>query len=250
MRDIAILILAAGKGTRMNHESLPKVLVPLCGKPLLAYVLETSQKFNPTKIIAIVGYLKETIFDFCETLFPKVQFAVQEQQLGTGHAVSQAESLLDDFSGDVLILAGDVPLISSTTIEKFISTHFEDGNTLSVLTTIAENPTGYGRIVRDNDGQFTKIVEQKDADDSEKTIKEINSGVYLVKSKELFSALRQLKNNNSQCEFYLTDIVQILRNESYQTAAYCLAEFDELQGINSKEDLLKVENLINETKKV
>ncbi|MEI6089988.1 MAG: NTP transferase domain-containing protein [bacterium] len=244
MRDITILILAAGKGTRMMHESLPKVLVQLCGKPLLEYVLETSQKINPAKIIAIVGYLKETIFDFCETKYPNVQFAIQEQQLGTGHAISQAEGLLKEFSGDVLILAGDVPLITVSTIEKFISAHTLDGNTLSVLSTKAVNPFGYGRIVRDEDCSFLKIVEQKDADETEKAIQEINSGVYLVKSDKLFYALRQLKNNNSQGEFYLTDIVQILRNESYKTSAYCLAEFAELQGINSKEDLLKVADFL------
>jgi UDP-N-acetylglucosamine diphosphorylase/glucosamine-1-phosphate N-acetyltransferase len=248
MRDITILILAAGKGTRMMHDSLPKVLVPLCGKPLIEYVLETSQKINPAKIIAIVGYLKETVFDFCETKYPNVQFAIQEQQLGTGHAVIQAEDLLLDFSGNVLILAGDVPLITESTIERFISSHTSDKNTLSVLSTIAENPTGYGRIVRDDDGNFLKIVEQKDANETEKAIQEINSGVYLVKSEKLFFALGQLKNNNSQGEFYLTDIVQILRNTSYKISAYCLAEFAELQGINSMEDLSKVEDFLKETR--
>jgi UDP-N-acetylglucosamine diphosphorylase/glucosamine-1-phosphate N-acetyltransferase len=244
MRQIAIVILAAGKGTRMAHESLPKVLVPLRGKPLLAYVLETSQKINPTKIIAVVGYLKEKISDFCASNFPTIKFAIQEQQLGTGHAVSQAEGLLKDFSGDVLILAGDVPLISESTIEKFITAHTEHRNTLSVLTTTAENPTGYGRIIRDNSGNFLKIVEQKDASESEKAVKEINSGIYLVKCDKLFSALGQLKNDNSQSEFYLTDIVQILRNDSEKVSAYCLADFAELQGINSKDDLMKVEEFL------
>jgi UDP-N-acetylglucosamine diphosphorylase/glucosamine-1-phosphate N-acetyltransferase len=250
MREIAVVILAAGKGTRMAHDTLPKVLVSLCGKPLLDYVLETTQSIQPAKIIAVVGYLKDKIFDFCETNYPNVQFAIQEHQLGTGHAISQAEGLLNNFSGDVLILAGDVPLISNNTIEKFIIAHTLDGNTLSVLSTKTDNPFGYGRIVRDNDSSFLKIVEQKDANDTEKAITEINSGVYLVKSDKLFYALRQLKNNNSQGEFYLTDIVQILRNESYKTSAYCLAEFAELQGINSQEDLSKVEAFLNNTPKV
>lgn len=249
--NLAIAILAAGKGKRMNNPDLPKVLTLLNGKPLLEYVLETSILINPLKIVTIVGFQKEKVIDFLfnfekKVLYNNFELAIQSEQLGTGNAILQCEKNFENFSGNLLILSGDVPLLSYDTISKFIASHFENNTDVSVLTAIAENPTNYGRIVRNEVGAFLRIVEEKDANNSEKYINEINSGVYLIKCDILFNALKEVQNNNAQAEYYLTDVIEILRNRNYKVAAYQFADFQEIQGVNSIEDLKLLENtLIN-----
>jgi UDP-N-acetylglucosamine pyrophosphorylase len=247
-KDLAVVILAAGKGKRMNNPDMPKVMALLNGKPLVEYVISQVKELNPLKIILVVGHHKEMIIDYFNNSDNSLEYALQLEQLGTGHAVAQAESALKDFSGNVLILAGDAPLIQASTLMNFIAKHFEDKAIASDLTAIANDPTGYGRIVRNNLGDFIKIVEQKDASDEEKLIKEINSGIFCVDSKELFPALAGLKNNNAQGEYYLTDIIDYFIQNNKKVIGVSGADFDELQGINTIDELKKVEDFLNSKK--
>lgn len=242
MRNISIVILAAGMGKRMNDPNLPKVLVKLDGKELLGYVIELSLSLSPIKVVSVIGHFKEKVVDFLNKYNdPRITTVVQEEQLGTGHAVDQTKVILQNSDCDVLILCGDVPLIKKSTIEKFIANHFKSNSDLSVLSAFCDNPNGYGRIIRDEKRDFIKIVEEKDANEEEKKVTEINSGIYLVKSKLLFAALAKTNNNNTQAEYYLTDIIEILKNEGRIVHAFSGADFDELQGVNSKNDLAKAE---------
>jgi bifunctional UDP-N-acetylglucosamine pyrophosphorylase/glucosamine-1-phosphate N-acetyltransferase len=239
---LAIVILAAGIGKRMKNPALPKVLVELAGKPLLGHVLAQARELNPTRTIIIVGHHAEKVEAYVNSLFEvKAEFAVQNEQLGTGHAVLQAGPALRRFEGDVLILCGDVPLLSAETLRRFIRNHTENRADLSVLSADAPNAAGYGRIVRDRSGHFLKITEEKDSTDEIRKITEFNSGVYLVNSSLLFGALQQVSNNNAQGEYYLTDIVGILNSNRKSVIAYKGTSFEELQGINSPEQLAKAE---------
>ena len=238
---IAVIVLAAGLGKRMNNPNLPKVIAELKEHPLIHYVVKQVTSIYPNKIVIIVGHKKETVIDYLNNNFTDVEFAVQEEQLGTGHAVMQTASKFENYKGSVLILAGDVPLLQYATISNFIMEHLANDADLSVLSTIADDPKDYGRIIRNKDFEFVKIVEEKDASEEEKQVIEINSGIFMVNSKLLFESLKQVKNSNSQGEYYLTDIVEIIDKNKYKVFAYPLADFEELQGVNSPEDLTLVE---------
>lgn len=246
--NIAVVILAAGKGKRMKNPNASKVMHLLDGKPLIEYVVNQAVSLSPQKIIVIVGHCKESVIDYVSSKFARVEFAEQTEQLGTGHAVAQAYNNLVNFDGNILILSGDVPLLKSSTISKFISSHNNGNYDLSVLSVEIDEPFGYGRILRDISGRFLKIVEEKDASEAEKLINEINSGIYYVKAQLLFDALKLIKNNNSQAEFYLTDIVEILNSQGYSINCYNGATANEIQGINSPEDLAKAELIIKKEK--
>lgn len=245
--DFSIIILAAGLGKRMMNPELPKVLAKANGIALIDYVLNQSTELIPHKIVLIVGHFKEKVIKHLDYL-DNIEFVEQKEQLGTGHAVIQAAGNFNGYGGDILILCGDVPLLRRITLQNFINNHIMEKADVSVLTADAHDPTGYGRIIRNESGNFIKIVEHKDADDAQKLITEFNSGVYFVKSELLFSALDGISNNNSQNEYYLTDIIEILRNMDKKVVAYKGAEFDELIGVNTPEDLKKVENIINSRK--
>jgi bifunctional UDP-N-acetylglucosamine pyrophosphorylase/glucosamine-1-phosphate N-acetyltransferase len=245
MKEIAALILAAGKGKRMRRDDIPKVLVPLADKPLLEHVINTVKRISVEKIVIIVGHRKEKVIEYFSGISNKIEFAHQDEQLGTGHAVMMAKDNLIDFKGDVLILAGDVPLLTTDTIESFINEHHKNKSQISVLSTTAANPTGYGRIVRDEKGSFIRITEEKDANDEIRKIDEINSGIFLVDSIKLFEYLSQLSNDNAQKEYYLTDIIEIAKKKNTNVFAFNLAKYEELQGINSPEDLKKAEEVYN-----
>ncbi len=241
-KPLSTIILAAGLGKRMNNPTLPKVLAPMCEKPLLGHVLDTSSLLNPKKQVIIVGHYKEKVIDYInQSDYKNCVFAVQEEQLGTGHAVAQAKSSLLEFEGDALILCGDVPLLTKATLEKFIEAHESNKSDVSVLSTNTENPFGYGRIIRDTDKNFIKITEEKDANELEKQVNEINSGVFLVDKALLFHALDSVTPNNAQGEYYLTDIISILKGENHKVMAFPVAEFEELRGVNTLDDLQKVE---------
>lgn len=238
----SIIILAAGKGKRMNNPNLPKVMALLDGEPLIKHVLDCSQELLPSKIVLVVGHHKEIVIQYIESLgISSIHCVEQAEQLGTGHAVAQAEPILNNFKGNALILCGDVPLLRASTLQKFISLHNEASADVSVLSTIAPNPFAYGRIVRDEQNNFKKIVEEKDSTESEKLINEINSGVYFVNCELLFSSLKAVSNVNAQGEYYLTDIISILNRQGKKVCAFACADFDEIQGVNSPEDLANVE---------
>jgi bifunctional UDP-N-acetylglucosamine pyrophosphorylase / glucosamine-1-phosphate N-acetyltransferase len=242
---IAVVILAAGKGTRMANPDLPKVMVKLDGQPMLGRVLRLAKNIRPKRIILVIGYHKEMVMDYVSREFADlpIEFVVQEKQLGTGHAVLQAQDLLTDFDGDVLILSGDVPLLKEETIQKLIDYHTTREKTLSMLTVDVPAPTGYGRIIRDEVGHLDKIVEEKDATEEEKKITEINPAIYLVEKIALFNALNHISDHNAQGEYYLTDIVSILKYDDAKMGVVLAEDYRETVGVNTPEELAQAEKI-------
>ena len=235
LQGIITVILAAGKGTRMKSE-LVKVLHPILGLPMLSYPIEVSLKgIKSEKTIVVVGYQADQIKEKFGN--PKVQFIHQEEQLGTGHAVLQAVPLLRAFIGTVLILCGDVPLVKAGTLRAFINAYGKRDATLSVLTTEVEAPFGYGRIIRGSEGWLEKIVEEKDASREEKSIREINTGIYCVKAPFLIKGLREIGRDNVQGEYYLTDLVEIAKRKGLRCSAHIVKDHVEVMGINTRVDL-------------
>lgn len=224
------IILAAGKGTRMKSK-LYKVLHKVCGKSMVDHVLTQVEQIHPDDIVTVVGHGAEAVE---AELGGRSKFVVQEEQLGTGHAVLQAEPMLGDKDGMTLIVNGDTPLLTAATFEKLFAYHRDKGATATILTASAPDPTGYGRIVRGDIGTVQKIVEQKDTTPEEAKIHEINTGVYCFDNKALFSALHEVKNDNAQGEYYLTDVIEILKSRGNVIAAYKMADFDESQGVNDR----------------
>lgn len=233
--NYSAIILAAGKGTRMKSE-LPKCVYPFFGKPMLLYIINSCKKAGIDDICVVVGHKKEMIQDI---LKDSVYYAIQEEQLGTGNAVKCAKRFYENQAGVTLIFPGDMPLVDSKTIEELISQHIESGNDLTVVTTIVSNPTGYGRIVRKS-GQVKKIVEEKDATETQKTIREINTGLYCINTELLDSTLDKIKNDNAKKEYYLTDIVEIL-GSTKKVNSFVVDDDFRLTGINDLFTLSQVE---------
>jgi bifunctional UDP-N-acetylglucosamine pyrophosphorylase/glucosamine-1-phosphate N-acetyltransferase len=246
VESILTIILAAGKGTRMKSD-LVKVLHPLLGVPMLSYPLELSlEGIKAEKTIVVVGHqpdkIRETYRD------PRIQFVLQEEQLGTGHAVLQAIPLLQSFEGTVLILCGDVPLVKIETLRSFIDTFWRNESVLSVLTAILENPSGYGRIIRSAAGWLERIVEEKDASEEEKLIPEINTGIFCVEASYLREGLKEIGQENAQGEYYLTDLVEIGRRRGIRCSAHMVADPVEVMGINTRIDLATAEAFLRQQK--
>ncbi len=242
---LATVILAAGKGTRMKSD-LPKVLHKVLGETMVARVVARAEESGSSQTVVVIGHKKELVEE--ELVTQKVDFAVQTQQLGTGHAVMMAEPALQDFFGDVLILAGDVPLLTSETLIKLIKTHHEEEADATVLSAIFENPYGYGRIIRTSDGNYSHSVEEKDADDEIRKIKEINSGIYLFKSELLFHYLRFIGTDNIQGEYYLTDVLPLMRKDNKKIALQVADDPDEIQGVNTVDQLREAEKKLKAQK--
>jgi len=232
---VATIILAAGKGTRMKSEVV-KVLHPILGLPMLSYPIALSLSgIKAEKTIVVVGYQADEIKERFKN--SRIQFALQEEQLGTGHAALQAIPFLKTFASTALILCGDVPLVKADTLRAFIGAFEESHSILSVLTTLVEDPFGYGRILRSPEGWLEKIVEEKDASKKERTIREINTGIYCVKVPFLIEGLGEIGKDNAQGEYYLTDLVEIASKKGLRCSAHIVSDPVEVMGINTRMDL-------------
>ncbi len=240
MKKRFAIILAAGKGTRMKSD-LYKVLHPVCGKPMVQHVVDQLKGSDVEKTITVVGHGAEMVK---EQLGKGVSYVLQEEQLGTGHAVMQAEDQLRDLEGTTVVLCGDTPLITDATINALIKEHETMEAKVTVLTAVADDPTGYGRIIRNSQGAVEKIVEHKDASEEELKVNEINTGTYCFDNKMLFDALKQVGNDNVQGEYYLPDVLEILKQKGELIAAYQTPEFSETIGVNDRVALSKAESLM------
>lgn len=233
------IILAAGKGTRMKSK-YPKVIHKVCGKEMVNHVINVSQKSGVNDIVVILGHESDVVK---ERLPKNSMIAMQTEQLGTGHAVKMAKEYIND-EDTIVVLCGDTPLIKEDTLRKLFAYHLENEYHATVLTTKVENPTGYGRIIRDNNEDLLKIVEQKDANEEEKAVKEINSGIYCFNGKSLRESLDLIDNNNAQGEYYLTDTIYIMRDRGQKVGAYNGSTIEELMGVNSRVELSKAEEIM------
>lgn len=234
----AAVILAAGKGTRMPAADIPKVMHRAGGKPLVAYVIDAIRPVCGDRIVLVVGFKAEQVVGEFER--SGVTFVYQREQLGTGHAVIQCEKALDGFSGTVIVLNGDVPCLRSETIESFVRYHEAEGASATVLTAVVANPTGYGRIVRAPDDSLEGIVEEKDADDEKRSIREINSGLFCFDKHKLFDALSATNRDNAQKEYYLTDVIGVLRERGEPVRGWRAKDAWEVTGVNTEQELAAV----------
>ena len=228
--NVMAIVMAAGKGTRMKSKK-SKLVQKIYGKEIVKRAVENAEKAGVKEIVAVVGYMKEEVM---AALGEKVKYAFQEEMLGTGHAVMQAKEYLKGKKGKVLVLNGDVPLIRPETLNKLIEKSMENKEYATLLTAIYDNPTGYGRIVRDEGGNIEAVVEEKDTTPSQKEIKEINAGIYCFDIEELLDALEKIKPNNAQGEYYLTDVVQIMNEKGLKTGAVIVEDNTEILGINDR----------------
>ncbi len=239
MDKFKAVILAAGKGTRMKSD-LPKVLHKVCGQPMVHYAINAAKDAGANEVIVIVGYqgqlVKHEVLDV-------VKFVEQHEQLGTGHAVMCAKNQIGT-EGDVVVLCGDTPLITADTIKKLYDHHKHNSNGVTVLSAMLDDPTGYGRIIRDKDGGFLKITEHKDCTEEELKCKEINSGMYIFNAEALSFSLDKLTNNNAQGEYYLTDTIAIIKSTGLKVGAVVVDDANEILGVNTLTQLAEAEKIM------
>ena len=240
MARIKAVILAAGKGTRMQSD-LPKVVHEIDGKCLVDYVIDAAQGAGAEDICLVVGYKHDVVKD--KISHKDVSYALQEEQLGTGHAVRCASEFIEG-DGETFILFGDTPLITADTLKRLVAYHREKKNTVTVLSAYVQNATGYGRIIRDENGEFRKSVEHKDATPEELEVHEVNSGMYVFDTRELREALGQLTPNNAQGEYYLPDTLSIIKEKGLRADAYMLDDDEDITGVNDKEQLAEAAKVI------
>ena len=243
--EIHVVVLAAGQGTRMK-SGLPKVLHPIAGRPMIERVIQTANSLSPSTITLIVGHKSEVVRDRLGN-DQNIGFALQEPQLGTAHALQQAEPVLTGRTGSLILLSGDVPLLSPNTLKRLLETHRGSGAAATVVTATVERPYGYGRIVRSR-GRITRIVEERDASPTQRQIKEINSGIYAFDLAPLFDALRSIASQNAQGEFYLTDLIAIYRRRKLPVETLLIENAQEIRGINSRSELAEVSRLVRQKK--
>ena len=223
------------------NSGLPKVLHKLQGKALVDYVLDESEFLKPIESILVVGFKKEQVISHTNNR-SNLKYVTQREQLGTGHAVLQTEELLKNKKGHILILYGDVPNIKASTLQPIVDDHIINDRDLTLITAEIDNPTGYGRIIRDKNGSLLKIVEEKDCSDDEKMIKEWNPGIYIFKTPKVFEILNNIKTNNASKEYYLTDAIGLAQQSNMQIKAIKIANSDEVLGINTTEQLEELES--------
>ena len=240
MANLTAVILAAGKGTRMKSK-LPKVLHKVGGHPMLEHVMDAAEAAGCRDNVVVIGHGAELVR---ELVGSRARIALQAEQLGTGHAVLQAADTLKDFTGTVMILCGDTPLLEAEELKKFYAEHVKSGAAATVMSAMMEDPFGYGRILRDANGDVAGIVEQKDASEEQKLIKEINTGNYCVEAPLLFEVLRTLGNNNAQGEYYLTDVLAKLRAMGKKVGGVVTADSEMIMGVNSRRQLAEAESVM------
>lgn len=242
------VVLAAGKGTRMQSD-LPKVAMPMNGRPMVLHVLDRLLSLNLESITLVVGYRREVVEDLAHswqrerTGRPPIHFALQAEQKGTAHAFLQAEDALAGQQGLALVTAGDMPLLRPASFDRLFASAVSDGMAGAVLSAKLENPKGYGRMVRDTDGSLARIVEEKDADDATKALQEVNTGCYVFRIPEIFNILKQIDSNNKQNEYYLPDAVRIYRERKERFGCILLEDANEAMGANTVEDLARLEEI-------
>ena len=236
-KSLSVVVMAAGKGTRMNNPDVAKVMYSVADKPMIDHVVDLALELNSTRTIAIVGWQKDAVIEHMIRTMRPVICVEQSPQLGTGHAVMQAEAELKDFHGDVLVLSGDVPLLTRETAGKLVDAHRASGAVATVLTTILDDATGYGRIVRNEEGYVIGIVEHKDATEREIRIREINSGIYVFDRRTLFKGLKHITPHNAQKEYYLTDVFRYFWKNKLPVQAVVADDPTEVQGVNTVEQL-------------
>ncbi len=239
--DCAVIVLAAGKGKRMKSE-LPKVLHPILGRPMLSYVLDAVSGISPERIVVVLGTGAEKVRE--AVLSSRIKYVLQAEQLGTGHAAMCAKEVLKDFRRSVVIVNGDFPLIRPETLKGFIETHKKGKATISLLTTILDNPDGYGRVIRNQNRDVSRIVEEKDATVKDRKIKEINSGAYCVESSFLWKALGRIDTDNKQREYCLPDIVKFATSSGEKVAGFIVPDSEEVLGVNNRPEFSRVEGII------
>ena len=237
------VILAAGQGTRMKSK-LYKVLHPVCGKPMVQHVVDQISKLNIEQMVTVTGHGAEEVK---AQLGNQSEYVLQEEQLGTAHAVIQTKELLGGKQGTTLVICGDTPLIKAETMEALFQSHKEKKAKVTVLTAQTSDPTGYGRIVRNESGFVEKIVEHKDASDEERLITEINTGTYCFDNQALFDALDLVNNDNIQGEYYLPDVLEILKNKGEIVSAFKTIDFAETLGVNDRVALAEAEQTMKQT---
>ncbi|WP_280874970.1 MULTISPECIES: bifunctional UDP-N-acetylglucosamine diphosphorylase/glucosamine-1-phosphate N-acetyltransferase GlmU [unclassified Paenibacillus] len=235
--NIMGIVLAAGQGKRMKSK-LYKVLHPVCGKPMVGHVVTALEHIKTTRTVVVVGHGAEAVQAY---LGDRVEYALQEKQLGTGHAVLQAKPLLEGKDGLTIVICGDTPLVSEETLQDMIRTHQEKGAAATILTAVIEEPRGYGRIIRDTQGHVTAIVEEKDCDDEQREVQEINTGTYCFDNRKLFDALASVKNDNAQNEYYITDVIGILAGSGDKIEGCIMRDIRESIGVNDRLALSQAE---------
>lgn len=241
--DTAVVVLAAGQGTRMKSD-LPKVLHPMAGRPLLAHVLAVLEELGVGRTLVVIGHQRERV----QAAFPdrRVEWVVQAEQKGTGHAVMMAAPSLLGYQGTLLIVCGDTPLLRASTLHELLETHRRSGAAATDLSMRLPDPTGYGRVVRTDDGYLEAIVEHRDATPEQRGIDEVNSGIFAFDYPKLAATLPLLESHNAQGEYYLTDTMGLLRRAGYRTAVECAPDYRELLGINTVEQLEEAERIHGE----
>lgn len=242
MENRMAIVLAAGKGTRMKSK-LHKVLHSLNGLTMIEHVIRAVKDCGADDIVTIVGYQADNVK---QVIDGQTKFAYQEEQLGTGHAVQQAEEILGSYSGNTIVVSGDTPLLTPETLKALFEHHEATHAKATILTAFAEDPTGYGRVIRNEKGHVNRIVEQKDANDQEKNVQEINTGTYIFDNQLLFESLKKVNNNNAQGEYYLPDVIQILQSRGEIVSAYMMEDLSEAIGINDRVALAKATELLTQ----
>ncbi len=232
-----MVVLAGGQGKRLGGNR-PKVLEPLCGTPALGFVIEAALELQPVRTIVVACYRKELIADYVRR-FPGVEWVDQVTPRGTGHAVLAAAPALAEFDGDLVVLFGDSPLLRASTLQALLATHRAQGHACTMAPARLDDPTGYGRVVRTEDGAFDRIVEEKDADHAVRSLREVHCGLAIFRARDLFAALRSVRTDNAQSEYYLTDAYRLLREAGHTIALQPLSDAEEALGFNTPADLLE-----------